>query len=137
MKLNLENAADCTKAGEYLGDLLTRKAMIELREIKPRRSKRQNAYLHAIIDEYAMEAGYTTAEAKTVVKTLLGYTYEKDGVIMLRETSKMDSAELSEFTDRFRNLAAQYGVYLMSPDEFEKGGWKDVERRRDQMRRHL
>lgn len=137
MKLNLTLASDQTKAREYLDRLIDGQKPIELREIKPRRSHQQNAYLHAIITEYAIECGYSLPEMKCAVKAALGYSYVKGGVTMYRETSKMNSKELSEFTDKLRKLAAENGVYLMSPEEYEQGGWIEAKKRKEQHSKYL
>ena len=137
MKLNMETEYDCTKARDYLAKLIERKAFIELREVKAKRTNQQNAYLHAILTEWACECGYTLAEMKCAAKAACGYVYHKGGVVMYRETSKMDTKELSDFTEKLRNVAAQQDVYLMSPEEFNQGGWKHVEQQKQTMQQYL
>jgi len=137
VKLNLETEHDRNKAAEYLATLTKRKAFIELKEVKKSRTNRQNAYLHAMIAEWAMQAGYTLEEMKYAIKAALGYTYEKKGVVMYRPTSAMDSGELTTFIDKMRMLSAEYGVDLMSAEQFERGGWKDIEKRKQAMKAYL
>lgn len=137
MKLNLETEYDRAKAWDYLKKLEFKKAFIELREVRPVRSNKQNAYLHAIIAEWAMLAGYGIEEMKYAIKSALGYTYHKGGVVMYRQTSKMNTEELSIFTDKLLKLAEDQGVELMSPDAYTMGGWKEVEKRKQQHKRYL
>ena len=137
MKFNFKLASDQVKAREYMDRLMDGQKPVELREIKPRRSSQANAYLHAIITEYAIECGYSLIEMKCAAKAALGYSYVKGGVTMYKETSKMDSKELSEFTDKLRKLAAENGVYLMSPDEYERGGYIEIQKRKEQHSKYL
>ena len=137
MKINLETSHERKKAQDYLAKLIDKQAFIELREVKPRRTQSQNSYLHAIITEWACECGYSLSEMKCAVKAALGYSYVKGGVTMYKETSKMDTKELSEFTEKIRRLAADQGIELMDPDTYRQGGWKAVEARKEQLKRYL
>jgi len=137
MKLNFEIEYDWIKGKEYLEKLRERKAFVELKEVRKARTNQQNKYLHAIITEWACEVGYTLQEMKYNIKAALGYVYHKNGCVMYRETSKMNTEELSIFTDKLRKLAAEQGVYLMSPDEFEQGGWKSIAQKKETMKRYL
>jgi len=140
VKKNLEIEYDCIQAREYLEKLIKRKAFIELKEVRKARSNQANRYLHAIIAEWAewaMQAGYQLEEMKYAIKAALGYTYSKNGVTMYKQTSKMDTGELSIFTDKLRKLAADQGVDLMSPEAFNQGGWKESEKRKEEHKRHL
>jgi hypothetical protein len=125
------------KAQEYLSRLINDQKPIELREIRKPRTNLQNKYLHAILTEWACECGYTIQEMKCSVKAALGYSYPKGGCVMYRETSKMDTKELSEFTEKTRKLAAEQGVYLMSPEEFERGGYIEIRKKKEQLSKYL
>jgi len=137
LKLNLETEYDRIKARDYLAKLEEKKAFIELKEVRKARSNQANRYLHAIIAEWAMQAGYTLEEMKCAIKAALSYYYVKGGVTMYKETSKMDTEELSIFIDKLRKLAAEQGVDLMSPESFEQGGWRQVEKMKEQHKRHI
>jgi len=90
---------------------------IELKKIPKRRTLTQNAYLHVLFSLWGNEYGYSVEEAKIVVKRALKYTYERNGTTFLMHTSEMDTKELSEFVDKFRNWSALNGCYLPTANE--------------------
>ena len=117
MILDLNIPPDKKKAEMYFSKLLEDGAKIELKKIAKRRTLNQNSYLHAVLTLYATEWGWTMEEAKTYIKRTLGYTYVKNGELFLTSTSGMNTKELTEFIDRFRNLSASQGFYVPSSDE--------------------
>jgi len=112
--------SDCRNAVTYMGKLIESEAKAELVKITPKRTSNQNRYIHALFALWGGHFGYTTDEAKVVIKRVLGYWYQKEGQTFLKHTSDMDTKELSEFTDRFRNHSAHEGFYLPSPEEFQE-----------------
>lgn len=115
----------------YFSKLLEDGSKIELKKIAKRRTLNQNSYLHAILTLYATEWGWSMEEAKTYIKRTLKYTYEKNGEEFLTSTSLMNTKELTEFIDKFRNLSAHQGFYVPSSDEIGQN-WeyfaKEIER---------
>jgi hypothetical protein len=131
MILDLSISSDYQKARTYLGKLLNEKAKIELVKIHPKRTGKQNRYVHAIFALFGVHFGYSVEESKTLIKRELGYVYEKNGHEFLRKTSEMTTKELTEFIDRMRNYSAANGCWLPSADEFNAdyvGYMKEVER---------
>ena len=131
MILNLSIEADRKRAEVYFAKLIEDGSKVELKKIPQRRTLSQNSYLHAIITLYAFEWGWSMEEAKTYIKRTLGYKYEKNGEWFLSHTADMNTKELTEFIDRFRNLSASNGFYLPSSDEMGQN-WdyfaKEIER---------
>ena len=117
MILDLSIPPDKSKAETYFSKLLEDQSKIELKKIPKKRTLAQNSYLHAILTLYAFEWGWTLDEAKTYIKRKLGYVYEKNGEEFLTSTSGMNTKELTEFIDRFRNLSSSQGFYVPSSDE--------------------
>ena len=117
MILALNIPAEAHKAQTYLDKLLSDGATIELKKIPKKRTLKQNAYVHALFQLWGFEYGYNIDEAKAVVKTELGYVYERSGRTFLKRTSDMDTKELTEFIDKFRTWSAHNGYYLASADE--------------------
>jgi len=115
--LNLHKADHLKRAEVYFDKLVEQGAKIELKKIPQKRTLSQNAYLHVLFTLWGGEYGYTVEEAKIVVKRALNYTYEKSGQTFLVHTSEMNTSELTEFIDRFRNFSANEGYYLPSADE--------------------
>jgi len=105
-------------AENRLRSLITKKAIVGIKEHKEKRTNAQNRYFHFCIKIISEETGYTIKEMKTVMKREFGYYYEKNGMKFLRSTAEMDTAELSKFTDEVRNWAAMEGYYILSPEEY-------------------
>lgn len=117
MILDLHKEADRKRAQVYFDKLMELSSKIELKKIPQRRTLSQNAYLHVLFSLWGNEYGYSIDEAKIVVKRALKYTYRRNEETFLRHTSDMDSKELTEFIDKFRNWSALQGFYLPSADE--------------------
>jgi len=97
----------------------TKDKIVEFKEVRQKRSLTQNAYLHVCITLYAIEFGYTLNEAKTDLKRECSFMrYEKNGKQYLKETSKMDSKELTNFIDWLRTYASQNGCYIPTSEEY-------------------
>jgi len=105
------------KAESYFEKLCEKGAKIELKKIPEKRSLSQNKYLHALFTLWGDEFGYSTDEAKQVVKMSIGYVYEKSGFTFVAKTSEMNTKQLAEFIDKFRNWSSSQGCYLPSSDE--------------------
>lgn len=121
MLLDLSNILDRKKAKVYFDKLLLQNKKIELKVVQPNRSISQNSYLHVVISLYAINFGYTLNEAKTDLKRLCEFmVYEKNGTKYLKETSKMNSKELSEFLNWIRNYASLNGLYIPTAEEYKE-----------------
>ncbi len=128
MNLDFTNPTDVKKGQVYLDKLILDQSKAEIVKISPKRTNSQNRYVHALFQLWSSYHGYTLEEGKTVVKIELGYTYEKDAsagfdpdsYVFLKQTSKMNTKELTVFIDKFRNKSAANGFYLPSADEFRE-----------------
>lgn len=121
MKYDLSNDVDRIKAQVRLNKLKADGSVIELKKLNPARSLAQNAYIHVLFSLFSIEFGYTLEESKTLLKRACPWMqYEKDGQKFLRHTSKMQTDELSAFTEWVRNYSAQKGLYLMTPEEYQQ-----------------
>ena len=120
MILDLSDNVDHMKAKVYFEKLLHEQCAVEIKKIHKKRTNKQNRYLHALFVLYGGEWGLSLDEAKTVVKRELKYTYQKHGQWFLRKTSEMNTKELTEFIEKFRNMAAAQGFYLPSAEEMNE-----------------
>lgn len=119
MKFNTAILSDLKKAKARFEYLCENEKIIELMACRKSRSISQNSYLHVVISLYSIEFGYTLNEAKTDLKRVCGFmTYEKNGNRYLKETSKMNSVDLTYFIDFIRNYASQNGLYIPTSDEY-------------------
>tara|TARA_R110000823_G_scaffold252675_1_gene375233 strand:- start:171 stop:584 length:414 start_codon:yes stop_codon:yes gene_type:complete len=120
MYLDLTNSIDVKKYENYSHKLKDGKFKVELRKIIPKRTLNLNKYLHVCIDIFAIEFGYTSKESKTYLKRSCNFMlYEKNGSKFLKETSKMDNKECSEFVGWIRNYSADKGCYIPDADEYK------------------
>lgn len=120
MLINPINELEVKKAKQYFNKLLTSYSKFELSKITPKRTLKLNSYLHVCINIYAIEFGYTLKEAKTYLKRICPFmVYEKNGQKFLKETSKMNSQECSEFIEWVRNYSAQEGLYIPDAEEYK------------------
>lgn len=120
MILNLSNSTDVNKAQVYLDKLISDQSKAEIIKIHKKRTNSQNRYVHALFTIFGGSFGYSSDEAKTLVKRELGYTYQNQGEWFLKQTRLMDTKELTEFIDKFRNYSAENGCYLPTPEEFSE-----------------
>lgn len=108
---------------EYLAK---RGGIVELTEKKPRRTNKQNAYLHTILAYFGCEVGETMEYVKLNYFKLHCnrelFVREVDDVRIgktriIRSSAELDTSEMSTAIERFRNWAAGEGVYIPSADE--------------------
>lgn len=126
MKLNLAKDFDRQKAETYFKKLIEKKAKIELKEFRPKRSIDQNSYIHVCFTMIANETGHTIQETKVDVKRehikLVDNSfmlYEKDGNKYLRSTADLDKLEMTNFVDWLRVWAYEtLGCYIPTPEQY-------------------
>ena len=129
MKYNLKKEIDQQNARTYLDKLIETESKVELKKMHRKRGISQNAYLHVLLTLWGNEHGYYMNESKDEIKRALGYTYKKEVVSLetgelvtrefFKETSKMDSRELSIFIEKFRDWSsATCGLYLPSVEDY-------------------
>lgn len=128
MKLDLNISFDKLKAKKRFNKLLEKGAKIELREIKPPRSLRQNAYQHALFSLYGIEFGHKAEYVKQVV-----FKIEANRELFIQEHVDQETGEITNYLKssadllqdennlaitRFRNLSSERGLYLPSGQEY-------------------
>jgi len=119
MKLDLSIPYDLSKFKSCSDKLVKEQKKVELRALKQVRSIKHNSYLHVCITLYAIYFGSTLNEAKTDLKRECDFmVYVKDNRKYLKETSKMDSKELSEFIEWIRNYSSLNGCYIPTSEEY-------------------
>ena len=139
MKLNLSKPDEANKAVVRFAKLLKDGSKIELREIKPPRTIKQNNYIHCLFTLWGVEYGYTLDEAKWVVKIELGYTYIKNGITFMERTSEMNTDEIRTFIDKFRNWSSANGCYLPTSKEYKLRNFdysQEIERAEQMQKRY-
>lgn len=122
MKLDLSQPFDLQRAKEYFNKLVESESKIELKKYSPKRSLSQNAYLHVLFQYIALETGYTTEQAKVLMKRRFGsFMVETiNGEKFLVSTASLDSSQLTQFIDFIRQYASEeMEIYLLSADDYK------------------
>ena len=128
MKYDVSNPLHREQAMERLEALLGKEhGIIELSEVKPQRSIKQNKYLHLLLGFFASEYGETIDYVKEQYFKLAAnrsiFVRERDDklagrVSYLRSTRGLDKGEMQIAIERFRNWSSiNAGIYLPSADE--------------------
>ena len=128
MKYDISNSLHREQARKRLEALLSKEhGIIELSEVKPQRSIKQNKYLHLLLGFFASEYGETIDFVKEQYFKLAAnrsiFVRERDDklagrVSYLRSTRDLDKGEMQMAIERFRNWSSiNAGIYLPSADE--------------------
>lgn len=138
MKYNLSNPLHRRQLAERTEFLLKKaQGFCELTEIKPKRTLRQNAYLHAILAYFATQYGENTDYVKQYIfkrfaNPDLFIRDKQDPLIgnvkILRSTRDLTTEELTIAIDRFRTWASkEAGIYLPSAEEQQYLAYMETE----------
>lgn len=126
MIYNTSNLVERQKAITRIKKLLENKAVIEIIEKKPKRTYKQNRYLHLILGFFSLETGYTLEETKQeifkkIVNPSLFYEGEVGEIVSIqrwRSSAALDTSEMTIAIEKFRDYSSsEAGIYLPSPDE--------------------
>lgn len=119
MIYDTSNQYDRQNAIAKFKSLLDKKAVIEVIEKREIRTIKQNSYLHVVFSLFALNFGYTLAEAKHLLKVSCDFmTYEKKKRMFVKSTSMMSKKEIGEFIEWIRNVSAKQGYYIPTAEEY-------------------
>lgn len=129
MIYNLDNEYEVPKFREKVDKLIADGSTVELKKVHPKRTIKQNSYLHLILGYFGSEYGLSVDQVKydffkrTCNLELFSRPQtNKKGlrVEFLRSTAELTTAEMTIAIERFRNWSASVaGIYLPAPDEHE------------------
>lgn len=127
MKYNLSTSYDIAEANRLLAQLTVDKKVVEIKEVKPRRSLSQNSFLHLLLGYFGARLGYTLEESKALYKRLPGnkelYEYTKDvggkPMTFLRSSADLDKTEMTRSIETLREWSARLGYPLPTADNQE------------------
>lgn len=138
MKYDMSNASHREQIQNRLASILAKgKGIVELTEVKPKRTIKQNNYLFLILGLFACEYGESIDYVKEYYfklaanKTL--FLREKEDKILgkrrfLRSSSELTTEEMTLAIERFRDWSSIYaGIYLPSPEEHRLLELADIE----------
>lgn len=134
MIFNAKIQPEREKAIERFKWLIENEKTFELTVKNPKRSISQNSYAHLLFSWFGLHFGYTLEEVKQeiykkVVNPELFYIEQIEGIVNIerwRSTSDLDTAETTLCIDRFRDFAAQHGLYLPQPSDL--AALREIER---------
>lgn len=127
MKYNLNSSHDVAEANRLLAQLTVDKKVVEIKEVKPRRSLNQNAFLHLLLGAFGSHLGLSLDEAKALYKRLPGNKalyikhFEQGGVQFEyeRSSAKLDKDEMTKSIETLREWSAKMGYPLPTADDKE------------------
>lgn len=121
MKFNTRLPGERKAAMSYFMKLANTKKLIEVKQYRAGRSLRQNAYLHLLIGYFGQHFGYTMEEAKQIYKEINRgiYAYEKRGRTFWRSSAELDTAEMTQTIDLFREKSKENGCPLPAATDQE------------------
>lgn len=124
MIYNLANEKDKEAFKQRANYLFVEQKKVELKERRKPRTYKQNRYLHLVLGWYGLELGYTLEEVKQdIFKRDICeefFTTLKNGRLVTRSTSDLNTLEMTNALEKFRNHAsADLGIYLPAPNETE------------------
>lgn len=137
MVYDLNTDIDRIRYEKRVKSLLDRRTVVELSERKPKRTTPQNAYLHLLLGEFAMQTGNTMEWVKSeyfkrhcnreLFVRLKGDELTGREVEVLRSSRDLDTGEMTTAIDRFKYwAAAECGIDL--PDAVDREWLGYIER---------
>lgn len=125
-RYKLNDARDYLAALDYINQAKEQGFDIELKRYSPKRTSRQNAYLHLILSYFAHCYNCTLIEAKEIYfkKYACGeifqvITEDKNGqrVEYYRSTTDLTTVEMQSAIANFRAYADMHGIGLPDPND--------------------
>lgn len=125
MLYDLSNPLGRKQFSTYVKKLWESESKVELKKYRENRTLKQNAYLHLILTWYGFELGYTVEEVKQdIFKREICKDFfikEKKGRTVFKSTRDLDTLEMTQAIEKFRNHAADdMGIYLPAPNEMQE-----------------
>lgn len=137
MKYNLENEQEYKEATAFLVGCMMRNKTVEIKVYRPNRTLNQNSYLHLLLTIFAVEFGYTLEESKTLYKRVNSatYAYEKNGQKFLRSSTDLDTKEMADTIEKFKQYSSEHGLEL--PDAYDEDKLRYYENQIEKQRKYL
>lgn len=123
MRYDGKNELHAAQARQRLEQFIRDGEIFDLTKKNPNRTLNQNSYLWAALGYWALQTGYTKDEAEFYYKKINRDIYLQrkemfgETVEYIRHTYELDTAEMSQSIDRWRNFSAAHGIYIPSPDD--------------------
>jgi hypothetical protein len=137
MNYNLSDKTEAKSAYDRLRYLTKKGKRVAVTEIREKRSLNQNSYLHLLLGAFGMNFGYTIEESKLIYKSVNKplYYYNKKGLQFSRSSADLDTKEMTESIDRFKEYSEEHGFKL--PPATDQGWLLSIENEIERNRRYL
>ena len=128
MIFDLNNQYDRETFKNKVNDMYSKRLIVELKKVSPKRSIKQNSYLHLILSFFASETGYSLDDVKygifkgIVNKDLFKRTKagRRGEIEYTRSSSDLTAEEMTLAITRFRDYSSSVaGIYIPSPSDSE------------------
>ena len=127
MKYRLSNPTEAGQALQYLSKLTGDGKLVEIKEVKPKRSMPQNNYLHSLLTIFGSHFGYTLDEAKLLYKRDINpsiYVYEKEHrgktFTFIRSSADLSRDEMARSIDKLKEWSKIGGLELPDAEDEDK-----------------
>jgi hypothetical protein len=141
MKYNLAIDKEAGAAMMFLAKLTKASKIVEVKEVKPRRSLNQNSFIHLLLGIFSVETGNKIADAKDLYKWVnqdIYYRKKKmagEVVLTVRSSADLTKEEMTKSIERFREWSAEHGYPL--PTAEDKEALRYYENQIEQSSHHL
>lgn len=143
MKYNLSISNDVAEAQRLLAQLTVDKKVVDIKEVKPRRSLPQNSYLHLLLGAFGSNLGLDIEAAKGVYKRLPGnkdiyikhIELGKHTIEYERSSASLDKEEMTKSIETLREWSAKMGFPL--PPATDQAWLMEIENQIEQHNRYL
>ena len=137
MVYDLDTDIDRTRFERRVVALLEKRVLVECSEKKLKRTIPQNAYLHLLLGEFALQTGNTLEWVKEeyfkrhcnrelFVRRRTDEILKRE-VEVLRSSRDLDTGEMTTAIDRFKKWAAECGIDLPDAEDKEWLGYIERE----------
>jgi effector-binding domain-containing protein len=112
VRFNLAIQVELDRANEQLRKLAAKEVVVDIKEVRKRRSIPQNSYYHLLVSYWGSQNGYSIEETKQLLKheQLDLYGYTREGHTFFRSSADLSKEEMQQSIDRFIEYAESNGT---------------------------
>ena len=105
---------DRKKMKDRIIKLVNNNKVIEVKEVRNKRTLQQNKYLHVLCTFFGIDTGFTIEEVKFLIKTNMSsmFMYQRSGEKFYRSTADLDTKEMTDVIHWFKDFAEIHGIKL-------------------------
>ncbi len=128
MIFDFKNQFDIERFDKRVEYLKGKESIVKLDEKQKKRTLKQNAYLHSLLQLYAVAYGDRLDKCKQFLKWKCPFMhYEENGIVYLISSADLKTKVMSEWIEWIKNFAGQNGIFLPNADEYNRN-WAEYEK---------